>query len=169
MKDIVIYQEDIDNISRRWPSSIQDNCDPSEVSKIVQVLYFVGGNAGGITSGDELELTYLESSTSIYEMDIFLDPWWPFFPTYSSVQFSPSVLSDYLRPHGLQHAKPPCPSPTPGVYSNSCPLSQWCHPTISFSVVPFSSCVQPFPASGSSQMSQLFASGGQSSAHCGYI
>lgn len=74
MKDIVIYQEDIDNISRRWPSSSQDNCDPSEVSKIVQVLYFVGGNAGGITSGDELELTYLESSTSIYEMDIFLDP-----------------------------------------------------------------------------------------------
>ena len=74
MKDIVIYQEDIDNIWRKWPSSIQDNCDPSEVSKIVQVLYFAGGHAGGITSGDELELTYLESRTSIYEMDIFLDP-----------------------------------------------------------------------------------------------
>ena len=80
----------------------------------------------------------------------------------SSVQCSRSVVSDSLRPHGLQHARPPCPSPTPGVYSNSCPLSRWCHPTSSSSVVPFSSCLQPFPASGSSQMSQLFESGGQS-------
>ena len=64
--------------------------------------------------------------------------------------------------HGLQHARLPCPSPTPGVYSNSCPLSQWCHPTISSSVVPFSSCLQSFPASGSFPMSQFFASGGQS-------
>ena len=79
-----------------------------------------------------------------------------------SAQFSRSVLSDSLRPHGLQHARPPCPSPTPGVYSNSCPLSQWCHPTISSSVVSFSSCLQSFPASGSFQMSQFFASGGQS-------
>ena len=71
-------------------------------------------------------------------------------------------MSDSLRPHGLQHARPPCPSPTPGVYSNSCPLNQWCHPTISSSVVPFSSCLQPFPASRSFQMSQFFASGGQS-------
>ena len=67
-----------------------------------------------------------------------------------------------LRPHGLQHARPPRPWPTPGVYSSSCPLSQWCHPTISFSVVPFSSCLQSFPTSGSFQMSQFFASGGQS-------
>ena len=67
-----------------------------------------------------------------------------------------------LWPHGLQHARPPCPSPTPGVYSNSCPLSQCCHPIISSSVIPFSSCLQSFPASGSFQMSQLFASGGQS-------
>ena len=65
-------------------------------------------------------------------------------------------------PHGLQHARPSCPSPTPGVYSNSCPLSQWCHPTISSSVVSFSSCLQSFPASGSFQMSQLFTSGSQS-------
>ena len=79
----------------------------------------------------------------------------------SSVQFSCSVMSDSLRPHEPQHARPPCPSPTPGVYPNSCPLSQWCHPTISFSVVPFS-CPQSFPASGSFQMSQLFASSGQS-------
>ena len=77
-----------------------------------------------------------------------------------SVQFSHSVMSDSLRPHGLQHIRPPCPSPTPGVYSDSCPLSQWCHPTISSSVVPFS-CLQFFPASASFQMSQFFASGGQ--------
>ena len=80
----------------------------------------------------------------------------------SSVQLSPSVVSDYLWPREPQHAKPPCPSPTPGVYPNRCPLSWWCHPTISSSVIPFSSCPQPFPASGSFQMSQLFASGGQS-------
>ena len=80
----------------------------------------------------------------------------------SSVQFSCSVMSDSLQPHGLQHARPPCPSPTPGVYSNSCSLSWWCHPTISSSVVSFSSCLQSFPASGSFQMSQFFASGGQS-------
>ena len=79
-----------------------------------------------------------------------------------SVQFSHSVVSDSLRPHGLQHARPPCPLPTPGVYPNSCPLSWWCHPSISSSVVPFSSCLQSLPTSGSFQMSQLFASGGQS-------
>ena len=71
-------------------------------------------------------------------------------------------MSDSLWPHGLQHARPPCPSPTPGVYSDSCPLSQGCHPTMSSSIVPFSSHLQSFPASGSFQMSQLFASGGQS-------
>ena len=79
-----------------------------------------------------------------------------------SVQFSHSAVSNSLWPHGLQHARPPCPSPIPWVYSNSSPLSQWCHPTISSSVVPFSSCPQFFPASGSFQMSQYFASGGQS-------
>ena len=73
-----------------------------------------------------------------------------------------SVVSNSLQPHGLQHARLPCPSPTPGAYSNSCPLSQWCHPNISSSVVPFSSCPQSFPASWSFQMSQFFASGGQS-------
>ena len=79
----------------------------------------------------------------------------------SSVQFSCSVMSDYLQPHGLQHTRLPCPSPTPRAYSNSCPLSWWCHPTISSSVIPFSSKLQSFPASGSFQMSQFFASGGQ--------
>ena len=72
------------------------------------------------------------------------------------------VVSDSLGSHGLQHARPPCPPPTSRAYSNSCPLSQWCHPTISSSVVPFSCCLQSFPASGSFQMSQYFASGGQS-------
>ena len=76
------------------------------------------------------------------------------------VQFSHSVVSYSLWPHGLQHTRPPCPSPTPGVYSR--PLSRWCHPTSSSSVIPFSSCLQPFPVSGSFQMSQFFALGGQS-------
>ena len=80
----------------------------------------------------------------------------------TSVQFSCSVMSDSLRPHGLQQSRPPCPSPTPRAYPNSCPLSRWCHPTISSSIVPFSSCLQSFPASGPFQMSQYFASGGQS-------
>ena len=77
-------------------------------------------------------------------------------------QFICSVVSDTLRPHELQHTRPPCPSSTPGVYPNPCPSSQWCHPTISSSVIPFSSCPRSFPASGSFEMSQLFASGGQS-------
>jgi len=81
---------------------------------------------------------------------------------YQSVQFSRSVVSDSLWPHRLQHARPSCPSPTPGVCANSCPLSQWCHPTVSSSVVPFASCLQSFPALRSFQMSQFFASGGQS-------
>ena len=80
----------------------------------------------------------------------------------TAVQFSCSVVSDSLRPHGLQHTRPPCPSPTPRVYPNSCPFSQWCYPTISSSVIPFSSSLQSFPASGSFPMSQFFASGGQS-------
>ena len=79
---------------------------------------------------------------------------------FRSVQFCPAV-SDSWQPHGLQHARPPCPSSTPRVCSNSCPLSQWCHPTMSFSIILFSSCLQSFPASGSLPMSQFFASGGQ--------
>ena len=80
----------------------------------------------------------------------------------SSVQFSRSGVSDSLWPHESQHSRPPCPSPTPKVHSNSRPSSRWCHPAISSSVIPFSSCPQSFTASGSFQMSQLFASGGQS-------
>ena len=82
-----------------------------------------------------------------------------FFP---SVQFSFSVISNYFRPHGLQHTRPPCPTPTPGAYLNSCPLCRWCHPPISSSVVPFSSCLQSFTASGSFPMSQFFSWGSQS-------
>ena len=81
---------------------------------------------------------------------------------FSISQFSLSVMSDSLWPHGLQHPRPACPLPTPGACSNSCPLSRWCHPAISSSVIPFSSCLQSFPASGSFQLSQFFASGGQS-------
>ena len=80
---------------------------------------------------------------------------------YSSVQFSRSVVSNSLRSYEPQHARPPCPSPTPGVHPNPCPLSRWCHPAISSSVIPFSSCPQSFPASGSFPKSQLFAWGGQ--------
>ena len=79
-----------------------------------------------------------------------------------SVEFSHSVMSYFLPPHGPQHTRPPCPSPAPRVYPNPCPSSRWCHPTLSSSVVPFSSCPQSFPASGSFQMSQLFTSGGWS-------
>ena len=82
-------------------------------------------------------------------------PWW-----FSLVLFSHSVVSDSLKPHGLQHVRPPCPSPTPRVHSKSCPLSWWCHPAISSSVVPFSSHLQSLPASGLFPMSQLLASGG---------
>ena len=81
---------------------------------------------------------------------------------WHSVQFSHSVVSDSLWPHESQHTRPPCPSPTPRVHPNPCSLSGWCHPTISSSVVPFSSCPQSFPTSGSFSMSQLFTSGGQS-------
>ena len=92
----------------------------------------------------------------------YLWPTWQFLQAFSSVQFSCSVVSDSLRPHAPQHARPPCPSPTPGVHPNSRLLSRLSHPTISSSVVPFSSHLQSFPASGSFQMSQLFTSGGQS-------
>ena len=93
--------------------------------------------------------------------DIF-NSWFSLPTVFSSVQFSRSVVSNTLQAHGLQHTRPPYPSPPPGVYSNSCPSSQWCHPDISSSVIPFFSHLQSFPASGSFHMSQFFASGGQS-------
>ena len=90
------------------------------------------------------------------------EDFWKGVLSFSSVQFSCSVMSDSLWPHGLQHTRLPCPSPTPGASSNSCPLSRWGHPTISSSIVPFSSCLQSFQASGPFLVSQYFASGGQS-------
>jgi len=92
----------------------------------------------------------------------FLNIYYMIVTRFSSVQFSRSVMSDSLQPHESQHARPPCPLPTPGVHSNSRPSSRWCHPAISSSIVPFSSCPQSLPASGSFPMSQLFAWGGQS-------
>ena len=105
--------------------------------------------AGGSTS----------HGTSVISLESHL-PWLQ--PLSSSVQFSFSVMSESWQPHGLEHARLPCPSPTPRADSNSCPPSQWCHPTTSSSVVPFSSCLQFFQSSGSFLMSQLFISGGQS-------
>ena len=88
--------------------------------------------------------------------------WYKYSTYFSSVQFSRSVMSDSLWPHGLHHSRLPCSSPSPGVYSNSCPLSWLCHPSISSSVIPLSFCLQSFPASGSFPMSQYYASGGRS-------
>ena len=122
---------------------------------------------------------YLQNSSEDTTQNIIYSPWgatkgpwlclmakvllvWVSQVVLSSVQFSRSVVSDSLRSHEPQHARPPCPSPTPRVHPKPCPLSHWCHPTISSSVVPLSSCPQSFPASGSFQISQLFASGGPS-------
>ena len=106
----------------------------------------------------------MEASPLLFSMWALIQPY-PrlFFPASvpHSVQFNCSVMSNSLWPHELQHARPPCPSATPGVHPNPCPSSRWCHPTISSSVIPFSSCPQSFSASGSFPMSQLFASGGQ--------
>ena len=104
----------------------------------------------------------------VYEENLQASSWKKYFnrllrnSRILSVQFSCSVMSDSWQPHESQHARPPCPSPTPGVHSESRPSSQWCHPVISSSVIPFSSSLQSSPASGSSPMSQFFASGGQS-------
>ena len=110
-----------------------------------------------LTSFDFISCTLLNLSLCYNNTELGLHDF-PF-KIINSVALSES---DYLWPHGLQHTRPPCLSPTPGVYSNPCPLSWWCHPTISSSVIPFSPSLQSFPASGSFQMSQLFASGGQS-------
>ena len=101
------------------------------------------------------------SSSEYYKYHILQSVWYKLH-WVSSVQFSRSVMFDSSQPHEPQHARPPCPSPTPRVHPNPCPLSRWCHPTVSSSVIPFSSCPQSFPASGSFQMSQFFTSGGQS-------
>ena len=99
---------------------------------------------------------------TVTELSLFKSKIWMKWVSFKMQVFSCSVVSDSLQPHGLQHVRLPCPSPAPRACSNSCPLSLWCHPTISFSGIPFSSCPQSFPASGSFQMSLLFASGDQS-------
>ena len=109
-----------------------------------------------------ISLFYAPPSTYLLFLKIIIYNYFPVLSSFSSVQFSRSVVSDSLRPHEPQHARPPCPSPNPGVHSNSCPSSQWCHPAISSSAVPFSSCPQSLPASESFPMSQLFTWGGQS-------
>ena len=93
---------------------------------------------------------------------VFMPAFFQYYKVKKWVKFSHSVMSNSLRPHGLQNSRPPCPSPTPGIYPNSCPLSWWCHPTTSSSVIHFSSSLQSFPASGSFPMSQFLKSGGQS-------
>ena len=104
-----------------------------------------------------ISLCHLWLLSSVSQLSVYRS-----FVFFSSVQFRRSVVSDSLRPHELQHARPPCPSPTPRVQTDSRPSSQWCHPAISSSVIPFSSCPQSLPASESFPMSQLFAWGGQS-------
>ena len=111
----------------------------------------------GIFLSQGLNLNLLHWMADSLPLHHLGSPW-----NISSVQFNHSVMSDSLQPHGLQHTRPPCASPTPGVYSNLRPLSQWCHPTISSPVVPFCSRLQSFPASESFQMSQFFSSGVQS-------
>ena len=99
------------------------------------------------------------------KLSVKYSQWLHVFPSYiwsqGSVRFSRSVMSDSLQPHKSQYTRPPCPSPTPGVHSNSCPSSRWCHLAISSSVIPFSFCPQSHPASGSFKMSQIFTSGDQ--------
>ena len=118
---------------------------------ILSFVYFA------VSNSQRLPKTYGKYAHVLFYIHLFIQK-----THFGSVQFSRSVVPDSLRPHESQHTRPPCPSPTVGVYPNSCPLGRWCHPTISSSVVPFASCPQFFPASGSLQMSQLFASGGQS-------
>ena len=113
-----------------------------------------------LSSSNNLSTFYLQTENILTQPFPNCIPWNT--SNIISVQFSHPVMSNSLRPHGLQHTKLPCPSPNPRTYSNSYPLSQWCHPLISTSVIPFSSGLQSFPASGSFSMCQFFASGGQS-------
>ena len=125
------------------------------VSQLTCVPFF------SMALGEDL-LWYKESITVLRKFLFFFFLIFFFRKFLSISQFSCSVMSNCLQPHELQHARPPCPSPTPGVHPNPCLLSWWCHPTISSSVSPFSSCPQSLPASGSFPVSQLFTSGGQS-------
>ena len=138
-----------------------NSCDAGDANACSLLVYKRANSAVGIKSikiknVNSWDLTF--SDSEICSVKIILDVC----PNLASVQFTDSVMSHSLPPHGLQHSRLPCSSPTCGAYSNPYPLSQWCHATISSSVFPFSSCLQSFPASGSIPMSQLFTSGGQS-------
>ena len=139
------------------------NCSPPGSSlhgisqaKILEWIA-ISFSQGSSPPGDQSPISYIDRQI-LYHWKTKKPNW-----IFSSVQFRCSVVSDSLRPHESQHARPPCPSPCPGVHSDSCPSSQWCHPAISSSVVPFSSCPQSFSASESFPMSQLFTWGGQQS------
>ena len=132
----------------------------------VSQLFTSGGQSIGVSASASMNIQGWFSLGLIGLMSlVYKEPLrvfsidWPW-TLVQSIQFSHSVVFYSLQPHGLQHTRPPCPSPNPRVYSNSCPLSRWCHPTISSSVVPFSSCLQSFPATQSFLMTWLFASGG---------
>ena len=130
--------------------------------KLIQYLYFEWSSYTEINRKTFFQQHILTTHRYYqhYDMNFGLLHWWSQEMRYAlnrfSVQFSRSVMSDSLWPHESQHARPPCPSPTPGVHPNSCPSSQWCHPAISFSVVPFSSCPQSLRASGSFPPSHCF-------------
>ena len=159
----------------RWLDSIIDSIDMTlnKLQETVKDREAQHAAVHGITESDKIEwlnnnslcnFRYFHYSGIYIHLSryCFSELYYPVFIILNIVQFSCSVVSNSLQPHGLQHARPPCPSPTPGAYSNSCPLSRWCHPPISSSVIPFSSHLQSFPPSGSFPISQLFAPGGQS-------
>ena len=147
-----LWSEESANTRRLWGEKVREINTPISCSSLSQISYWyfplaMPPESRGLRS---LLIQFKQTSASSSTSRISL------------VQFSHSVISDSSRPHKLLYTRPPCPSTTPRSCSNSCPLSGWCHPTISSSVVPFSSCLQPFPASGAFPMSQFFILGGQS-------
>ena len=148
------------SITGWWRTSGKGNGNPHQYSCLENSM---DREACHLQSMGSQRLRFIWSLYLVWGINIILHP--PpanVHPLISISQFNHSVVSDSLRPHGLQHTRPSCLSPVPRAYSNSCPLSQWCHPTISSSLIPFSSRLQSFLASGSFQISQFFASGGQS-------
>ena len=144
---------------RLWGRTESDTTEATQQQQQKQTLLCRANPIHPVPTRDLYDW-WAKNATHLCACVCLYDMWDPGNIQFSS--FSRLVMSDSLWPHELQQARPPCPSPTPGVHPNSCPLSRWCHPTILSSVVPFSSCPQSFPASGSFPVSQLFASGGQS-------
>ena len=153
--------------NENWPLPVHWVCWHIECTTLTASSFSIWNSSAGIPSPLLAFFTVMLPKAHLTSCSRTAGSRWVTTPSwlsgsFSSVQFSHSFVSYSLRPQELQHTRPSCPSPTPGVYSNSCPLSRWCHPTISSSVIPFSSHRQSFPASGSFPMSQFFASGGQS-------